>query len=140
MSSARPELIERTVDALRGAEGAIFHLYNSTSTLQRDVVFNMDRAGIIDLAVKGTELVRDITRDLGETEVTFEYSPESFTGTELDFAIEICDEVANTWGATAETARHHQFTVHGGDGRPLMYMQIRSSISVEISQIVIALS
>ncbi len=102
LCQARPELIERTVDALRGAEGAIFHLYNSTSTLQRDVVFNMDRAGIINLAVKGTELVRDITRDLGDTQVTFEYSPESFTGTELDFAIEICNEVANTWGATAE--------------------------------------
>ena len=102
LCQARPELIERTVDALRGAEGAIFHLYNSTSTLQRDVVFNMDRAGIVDLAVKGTELVRNITRDLGETNVTFEYSPESFTGTELDFAIEICDEVASTWGATAE--------------------------------------
>ncbi|MCE2407271.1 MAG: 2-isopropylmalate synthase, partial [Pseudomonadales bacterium] len=102
LCQARPELIERTVDALRGAEGAIFHLYNSTSTLQRDVVFNMDRAGIIDLAVKGTELVREITQDLGDTNVTFEYSPESFTGTELDFAIEICDEVANAWGATPE--------------------------------------
>ncbi len=102
LCQARPELIERTVDALRGAEGAIFHLYNSTSTLQRDVVFNMDRAGIVDLAVKGTELVREITRDLGDTNVTFEYSPESFTGTELDFAIGICDEVANTWGATPE--------------------------------------
>ncbi|MYD42573.1 MAG: 2-isopropylmalate synthase [Gammaproteobacteria bacterium] len=102
LCQARPELIQRTVDALRGAEGAIFHLYNSTSTLQRDVVFNMDRAGIIDLAVKGTELVRDITRDLAGTKVLFEYSPESFTGTELDFAVEICDAVAETWGATPE--------------------------------------
>lgn len=102
LCQARPELIERTVDALRGAESAIFHLYNSTSTLQRDVVFNMDRAGIIDLAVKGTELVRDITRDLDTTRVSFEYSPESFTGTELDFAIEICDAVANAWGATKD--------------------------------------
>lgn len=102
LCQARPELIERTVDALRGAEGAIFHLYNSTSTLQRDVVFNMDRAGIVDLAVKGTKLVRDITRDLGDTKVSFEYSPESFTGTELDFAVEICDAVAETWGATPD--------------------------------------
>ncbi len=102
LCQARPELIERTVDALRGAEGAIFHLYNSTSTLQREVVFNMDRAGIIDLAVEGTRLVRDITQNLSGTAVTFEYSPESFTGTELDFAIDICDAVAETWGATTD--------------------------------------
>ena len=102
LCQARPELIERTVEALDGAKGAIFHLYNSTSTLQRDVVFNMDRAGIVDLAVRGTKLVRDITRDLGSTEVTFEYSPESFTGTELDFAVEICEAVSDTWGATKE--------------------------------------
>ena len=102
LCQARPELIERTVEALDGAKGAIFHLYNSTSTLQREVVFKMDRSGIIDLAVQGTKLVREITRSLASTEVVFEYSPESFTGTELDFAIEICDAVADTWGATAE--------------------------------------
>lgn len=102
LCQARPELIERTVEALDGAPGAIFHLYNSTSTLQRDVVFKMDRAGIVDLAVRGTKLVRNITRSLTSTNVIFEYSPESFTGTELDFAVEICDAVAETWGATEE--------------------------------------
>lgn len=102
LCQARPELIERTVEALQGAESAIFHLYNSTSTLQRDVVFKMDRAGIVDLAVRGTALVKEITKDIEDTHIQFEYSPESFTGTELDFAIEICDEVTKTWGATAD--------------------------------------
>jgi len=104
LCQARPELIERTVEALRGARKVIFHLYNSTSTLQRRVVFGLDRAGIVDLAVQGTRLVREGLADLARegTEVTFEYSPESFTGTELDFAVEICTAVAREWGATPE--------------------------------------
>lgn len=100
LCQARKELIERTVEALDGTRNAIFHLYNSTSALQRRVVFNMDRQEIIDLAVAGTELVRDTTRHLTRTEVEFEYSPESFTGTELDFALEISSAVCNTWGAS----------------------------------------
>jgi len=79
----------------------IFHLYNSTSELQRRVVFNMDRAGIIDLALQGTRLVKQGLASF-DADVTFEYSPESFTGTELDFAVEICTAVAETWGATPE--------------------------------------
>lgn len=99
LCQAREELIERSVDALRGARSVIFHLYNSTSELQRRVVFGMDRSGIVDLAVRGTRLVKAGLADL-DADVTFEYSPESFTGTELDFAVEICDAVAETWGAT----------------------------------------
>ena len=100
LCQARPELIARTVEALEGAPKAIFHLYNSTSTLQRRVVFDLDRDGIVDLAVRGTAMVREGVAALKDTEVTFEYSPESFTGTELDFAVDICDAVANEWGAT----------------------------------------
>ena len=102
LCQARPELIERTVEALDGVENAVFHLYNSTSELQRRVVFNMDRDGIIALAVDGTKLVRDMTRDLTSTNVQFEYSPESFTGTELDFAIDICEAVSETWGSSVD--------------------------------------
>ena len=101
LCQAREELIERTVESLRGARDVIFHLYNSTSELQRRVVFGMDRQGIVDLAVAGTRLVRDGLRSL-DSNITFEYSPESFTGTELDFAVEICDAVHETWGASAE--------------------------------------
>ncbi|MCE2423535.1 MAG: 2-isopropylmalate synthase [Pseudomonadales bacterium] len=102
LCQARPELIQRTVEALDGAPSAIFHLYNSTSELQRRVVFNMDRQGIIDLAVEGTAVVRAGVGHLTDTDIHFEYSPESFTGTELDFAVDICAAVADEWGATAE--------------------------------------
>ena len=103
LCQARQELIERTVEALDGAPNAIFHLYNSTSELQRRVVFEMDRAGIVDLAVQGTALVKAGVQALAGTNVQFEYSPESFTGTELDFAVDICAAVADEWGATAAT-------------------------------------
>ena len=101
LCQARAELIERTVEALEGAPSVIFHLYNSTSELQRRVVFEMDRQGIIDLAVEGTRTVKAGLADF-TSDVTFEYSPESFTGTELDFAVDICDAVAETWGATPD--------------------------------------
>ena len=101
LCQAREELIERTVEALQGAPSVIFHLYNSTSELQRRVVFGMDRQGIVDLAVQGTEVVRAGLEGFA-ADVTFEYSPESFTGTELDFAADICTAVADTWGATPE--------------------------------------
>ncbi len=101
LCQARAELIERTVEALEGAPSVIFHLYNSTSELQRRVVFDMDRSGIIDLAVQGTEIVKAGLANFA-SDVTFEYSPESFTGTELDFAVDICTAVADTWGATPE--------------------------------------
>ena len=101
LCQAREELIERTVEALDGAPNVIFHLYNSTSELQRRVVFEMDRPGIVDLAVQGTRLVKQGLSGL-DSNISFEYSPESFTGTELDFAVEICTAVAEEWGATAE--------------------------------------
>ena len=101
LCQAREELIERTVEALEGAPSVIFHLYNSTSELQRRVVFEMDRLGIVDLAVAGTQIVREGLKAL-DSDITFEYSPESFTGTELDFAVDICTAVSETWGATPE--------------------------------------
>jgi 2-isopropylmalate synthase len=97
LTQARPELIARTYESLRGARRAIVHVYNSTSVAQRRVVFRTDRAGIVDIAVRGAEAVRDhALRDRG-TEWIFQYSPESFTGTELDFAVEICDAVTAVW-------------------------------------------
>ena len=101
LCQAREELIEKSIEAIQGAENVIFHLYNSTSTLQRRVVFEMDRSGIIDLALNGTRLVRQGLEGF-KGNVTFEYSPESFTGTELEFAVEICEAVSDTWGASNE--------------------------------------
>ena len=101
LCQAREELIARTVTALQGAPAAIFHLYNSTSTLQRRVVFRMGREGIEKLAVDGVKMARDGLSALSGTRVAFEYSPESFTGTELDFSVDVCAAVAEAWGATA---------------------------------------
>ncbi|MBM4202560.1 MAG: 2-isopropylmalate synthase [Gammaproteobacteria bacterium] len=101
LCQAREELIARSVEALQGAKKVIFHLYNSTSELQRRVVFNMDRTGIINLALEGTRLVKQGLSSFN-ADVTFEYSPESFTGTELDFAVDVCTAVAEAWGATPQ--------------------------------------
>src|SRR5436190_3427723 len=101
LTQARPELIEGTFDALEGARRAIVHLYNSTSTTQRRVVFRLDRAGITELAVRGTTLCRRLA-DESSTEIVFEYSPESFHDTELDYALEICEAVAAEWGPTPD--------------------------------------
>ena len=100
LTQARPELIARTYESLRGARRAIMHVYNSTSIAQRRVVFRTDRAGIIDIAVRGATVVREHALRQPETDWTFEYSPESFTGTELDFAVEICDAVNAVWEPT----------------------------------------
>ena len=99
LTQARADLITRTFESLRGAKRAIVHLYNSTSTLQRRVVFKLDRPGIVDIAVTGAELIKQLARERPETDWIFQYSPESFTGTELDFAVEICDEVTAVWHA-----------------------------------------
>jgi 2-isopropylmalate synthase len=102
LTQARPELIARTYESLRGARRAIVHVYNSTSIAQRRVVFRTDRAGIVDIAVRGAACVREhAERDRG-SEWIFQYSPESFTGTELDFAVEICDAVNAVWEPTPE--------------------------------------
>ncbi|MBQ8326143.1 MAG: 2-isopropylmalate synthase [Lachnospiraceae bacterium] len=97
----REELIDRTFEAIEGCKQAVVHIYNSTSTLQRDVVFNMSREEIIDIAVKGTQMVKERAAKF-PGKIVLEYSPESFTGTELDFALEICTAVQDTWGATKE--------------------------------------
>ena len=103
LTQAREELIRRTFDSLKGVKSAIVHLYNSTSELQRRVVFKLDRAGIVDIAVKGAALIRQLERDYGMEQVTrHEYSPESFTGTELDFAKEICEAVIDVYEPTPE--------------------------------------
>jgi 2-isopropylmalate synthase len=102
LTQARGELIARTCESLRGARQAILHLYNSTSELQRRVVFRQDRAGIIDLAVRGATLCAEEAAKLDGTTVFFEYSPESYTGTELDYALEICNAVSGVWRPTPE--------------------------------------
>lgn len=102
LTQSREELILRTFEALRGAKRVIVHLYNSTSTLQRRVVFGLDRAGIVDIAVRGARLVKELSARFPDMNTTFEYSPESFTGTELDFAKEICDAVTDVWQPSAE--------------------------------------
>jgi 2-isopropylmalate synthase len=99
---ARPELIEKTFEALRGVRRAVVHVYNSTSTVQREQVFGLDREGIIDIAVNGAKLVKEWAEKFPETEWVFEYSPESFTGTELDFAVEVCDAVNAVWQPTPD--------------------------------------
>jgi len=102
LTQARAELIARTFESLAGARRAIVHLYNSTSTTQRRVVFRLDRAGIMDIAVKGAMVIRDLAAQRPETDWIFQYSPESFTGTELDFAVEICDAVTAIWQPTPQ--------------------------------------
>src|SRR5258706_7508107 len=102
LTQCRAELIERTYDALIGAPRAIVHFYNSTSSLQRRVVFGLDRAGIVDIAVGAARLCRKLDQALPSTEIRYEYSPESFTGTEPEFAIEICEAVTNVIEPTAD--------------------------------------
>lgn len=100
---ARPELIQKTFEAVKGAKNVIVHFYNSTSTLQRKVVFKEDMPGIVKIAVEGAKLIRQLTEEeiaSSGMNIRYEYSPESFTGTEIDFAIEICEAVMETLGAT----------------------------------------
>jgi 2-isopropylmalate synthase len=101
LTPARDDLIARTFESLRGARRAIVHLYNATSPLFRRVVFGRDRAGVVDLAAAAARLIRDLAAARPETEWRFEYSPETFTATELDFAKEICDAVTAIWQPTA---------------------------------------
>jgi 2-isopropylmalate synthase len=95
-------LIRRSFEALHGVKKAIMHLYNSTSPIQREVVFGMDKAGIVEIAVNGARLIRDIAAEHPDTDWTFEYSPESFSATELDFALEVCEAVVAVWQPTPE--------------------------------------
>ncbi len=102
LTQSRDHIIARTFEALRGAKEAVVHLYNSTSTLQRDVVFGFDRKACIDLAVYGAKQIKEyVDADTSGTKWILEYSPESFSGTEMDFAVEICDAVLDVWQPTA---------------------------------------
>ena len=102
LTQARPELIRRTFDSLKGARRAILHLYNSTSKVQREKVFKTDKAGIIDIAGEGAKEVKRCAAAQPDTEWIFQYSPESFTGTEVDFAVDVCDAVNDIWKPTPE--------------------------------------
>jgi len=102
LTQAREELIARSFESLSGAKNAIMHLYNSTSTVQRDKVFELDRAGIKSIAVEGAKVVLAESKKYRDTKWRFEYSPESFTGTELDYAVEVCDAVLDVWNASQE--------------------------------------
>ena len=93
LTQCRDHLIERTFDAIRGSKQAIVHFYNSTSILQRRVVFGLDQDGIVDIALQGARLCRKLEETVPETDVFYEYSPESYTGTELEFAVRVCNEV-----------------------------------------------
>ncbi len=101
LTQCREELIDRTFEAIEGCKQAIVHIYNSTSTLQRDVVFGMDKDQITNIAIQGTRMVKERAGKF-PGKIVLEYSPESFTGTELDYALEICTAVQEAWGATKE--------------------------------------
>jgi len=98
---SKEELIQRTFESLQDCPRAIVHLYNSTSVAQRRIVFGLDKKGIVDIAVRGTRKIKERVKTVPGTKVRFEYSPESFSGTEVDFALEICEAVVEEWGATA---------------------------------------
>lgn len=102
LTQAREHLIKRTYEAIAGAKQAIVHLYNSTSILQREVVFRTDRQGIIDIALEGARLCREYEKTVPETAVYYEYSPESYTGTELEFAVDVCNQVIEIFEPTPE--------------------------------------
>ncbi|HUS21385.1 MAG TPA: 2-isopropylmalate synthase [Aeromicrobium sp.] len=102
LTQAREELIERTYESIKGAKQAIVHLYNSTSTLQRRVVFGLDMDGIVDIAVTGARVCKKFEETIPETKVYYEYSPESYTGTELEFAARVCNAVTEVFVPDAD--------------------------------------
>ncbi|GAA5099183.1 2-isopropylmalate synthase [Microbacterium yannicii] len=102
LTQARAHLIERTYESIAGAKQAIVHLYNSTSVLQREVVFRTDEQGITDIALEGARLCREFEKRIPETQVFYEYSPESYTGTELAFALDVCNQVIEIFEPTPE--------------------------------------
>lgn len=101
LTQCREELIDRTFESIQGCKEVVFHIYNSTSTLQRDVVFGMEKEQITEIAVKGTKMVKERAKNF-PGKIILEYSPESFTGTELDYALEVCTAVQEAWGPTKE--------------------------------------
>ena len=101
LCQCRQHLIDKTFEAIRGIKNVVFHIYNSTSTLQRDVVFHMDREAIKQIAIEGTQMVKEGAKNF-DGNIWLEYSPESFTGTEMDFALEVCEAVKEVWQPTVE--------------------------------------
>lgn len=101
LTQARPHLIKRTFESLEGVKKAVVHIYNSTSILQRDVVFNMSKEEIKNIAVEGTKLVKEYVKEFNG-EVILEYSPESFTGTEVEYALDVCEAVCDVWEASKD--------------------------------------
>ncbi len=99
---AKEELIYRTFESIKGAPRVIVHLYNSTSPLQRRVVFGLDKPAIVDIAVRGATLIKELVATVPDTRITLEYSPESFSSTEIDFSLEICEAVVDVWQPTAD--------------------------------------
>ena len=102
LTQARKPLIERTFESIKGAKQAVVHLYNSTSTLQRRVVFGQDKEGIKKIATEGAQICQDLVASVPGTTIFFEYSPESYTGTELEYAKEVCDAVNDIWKPTPD--------------------------------------
>ena len=100
LTQAREALINRTYESIKGAKQAIVHLYNSTSILQRDVVFRTDKQGIIDIALEGAKLCKAAEKLAPGTDIYYEYSPESYTGTELEFAVDVCNQVLEIFEPT----------------------------------------
>ena len=115
LTQCRHDLIERTYESIKGAPRAIVHFYNSTSILQRRVVFGLDKAGITEIAVNAARLCRKLEETLPGTDVRYEYSPESYTGTEIEYAVEICDAVADGHRADARAPADHEPAGHGRD-------------------------
>jgi 2-isopropylmalate synthase len=116
LTQSREHLIRRTYESIKGAKNAIVHFYNSTSVLQRDVVFRTDKQGIIDIACDAARLCKSLESELPGTTVFYEYSPESYTGTELEFAVDICNQVLGILEPTAREERHHQPSGHRRNG------------------------
>ena len=132
LTQSREAQIARTFEALEGVGRAIVHLYNSTSTTQRRLVFGLDRDGIKGIAVSGAKLIRDAIASRPGTEWFLEYSPESFTATELDFAVEICDAVTDVWLPTPQQEDHPQPSI---DGRARHSQHLRRPDRVDVAGI-----
>lgn len=115
LTQSRPHIIQKTFEAIKGAKNVVVHLYNSTSFAQRQQVFRMAEDEIVDIAVSGAKLFNEYADKMPETNFRFEYSPESFTGTEVEFALRICNAVIDVWQPRAGTEGHHQPPLHRGD-------------------------
>ena len=113
LTQSREDLIRRTVESVQGARRAIVHLYNAIAPDFRRIVFNMTREQVKEVALSGTRLIKELTDARPETEWVFQYSPEVFSSAELDFAKEVCDAVARTWGSHAAAQDHPQPARHG---------------------------